>query len=271
VAKSRTNSTTAPVVSWASWLRPPAPSTICVWVGLPLTTNAPENAAATLAAPSPARSVSALKVSSYFAAYARAVAALWARITTNIDTAGPSSRVPSCQPMAGGATGGSPRGTDPRTATPWPARPAERLTMIEATIAISAPGIRRVILSAISTTARTAAETATVARSARGNADIVCTSRLMVRVLVTVSPSMSGSCAMATWIPTPARNPSRMVRDRKLARNPSLASRASSSRTPVSSAASPARCTYLADAGAAMPARAAASMAAVAESEATTR
>jgi hypothetical protein len=156
-------------------------------------------------------------------------------------------------------------------ATPGPARPAERLTMMEATIAISAPGIRWVILPAVSTTATTAADTATVARSARGSAASVCTSRLMVRVLVTVSPSMPGSWAMATWIPTSARNPSRMVRDRKLVRNPSLAIRASSSRTPVSSAARPARCTYLADAGAAMPARAAASMAAVAESAATTR
>ena len=80
-------STTALVVSWASWLRPPAPSATWVWVGLPLTTKVPENAAATLAAPRPTRSVSCAECSSYFPAYARAVAALWARITTNIDTA----------------------------------------------------------------------------------------------------------------------------------------------------------------------------------------
>ena len=61
-------STTAAVVSWASWLRPPALSTIWVLVGLPLTTNVPENAAATLAAPRPTRSVSSLNGSSYFAA-----------------------------------------------------------------------------------------------------------------------------------------------------------------------------------------------------------
>jgi hypothetical protein len=58
-----------PVVSWASWLRPAALSTIWVWVGLPLTTKAPENAAATLAAPRPTRSVSVLTVSSCLAAY----------------------------------------------------------------------------------------------------------------------------------------------------------------------------------------------------------
>jgi hypothetical protein len=68
VSSSRTMSTTALVVSWASWLRPPALSATCVWVGLPLTTKVPENAAATLAAPRPTRSVSSLNASSYFPA-----------------------------------------------------------------------------------------------------------------------------------------------------------------------------------------------------------
>jgi hypothetical protein len=53
VSNSRTMSTAAPVVSWASWLHPPALSATCVWVGLPLTTKLPESAAATLAAPRP--------------------------------------------------------------------------------------------------------------------------------------------------------------------------------------------------------------------------
>ena len=44
------------VVREAIWLRPPALSTIWVLVGLPFTTNAPENPAARLAAPSPSRS-----------------------------------------------------------------------------------------------------------------------------------------------------------------------------------------------------------------------
>ena len=56
------------MVSWASWLRPPALSTTCVLVGLPLTTKVPDNAAATLAAPRPTRSVFSLKASSYFPA-----------------------------------------------------------------------------------------------------------------------------------------------------------------------------------------------------------
>ncbi len=41
VSVSRTASTTAVVVSEASWLRPPALSTIWVLVGLPLTTKVP--------------------------------------------------------------------------------------------------------------------------------------------------------------------------------------------------------------------------------------
>ena len=64
---------------------------------------------------------------------------------------------------------------------------------------------------------------------------------------VAVTPSMSGSCPAATWIPTPVRNPIRTVRDRKFARNPSRASRASSSSPPASRAASPASRTYCGD------------------------
>ena len=90
-------------------------------------------------------------------------------------------------------------------------------------------------------------------------------------MLAAVTPSMSGSCPAATWIPTPVRNPTSTVRDRKLARKPSRASRATSSITPVSRAASPASLTYCSDPSAASPDSAAASIAAVAESAATTR
>ena len=86
-----------------------------------------------------------------------------------------------------------------------------------------------------------------------------------------VIPSMSGSCPAATWMPTPARNPTSTVRDRKFARKPSRASRATSSIPPASRAASPASRTYRSDPAAARPVSAAASMAAVAESAATTR
>ena len=99
------------MVSEASWLRPPALSTIWVLVGLPFTTNVPVNAAAMLPAPSPVRSVSVPNGSPYLAAYARAVAALCARMTMKIDAEVPSSARVSCSPRAGSPKAGSPRGT----------------------------------------------------------------------------------------------------------------------------------------------------------------
>ena len=68
VRNSSTMTTTAPVVSCATWLVPPAPSTIWVLVGLPLTTNVPVSPAARLAPLSPTRSTSSLNASSYLAA-----------------------------------------------------------------------------------------------------------------------------------------------------------------------------------------------------------
>ena len=68
VRKSSTISTMPAVVSCASWLLPPAPSTIWVLVGLPLTTKVPESPAEAFARPSPTRSTFSSKGSSYFAA-----------------------------------------------------------------------------------------------------------------------------------------------------------------------------------------------------------
>ena len=51
-----------------SWRRPPALSTIWVFVGLPLTTNVPSQAAPRWRAPRPTRSVFSLKRSLYLAA-----------------------------------------------------------------------------------------------------------------------------------------------------------------------------------------------------------
>ena len=68
VSHSRTIATMATVVTDASWLLPPAPSTIWVFVGLPLTTNVPVNAAPTFAAPRPTRSTFSSNLSLYLAA-----------------------------------------------------------------------------------------------------------------------------------------------------------------------------------------------------------
>ncbi len=111
--------TMAPVATWASSLRPPAPSTICVLVGLPLTTNVPENPADTLARPRPTRSVFSLNASLYLAAYARDVAALWAKMSTRIDSAvGTNWRTSLSVTPLGKPSVGSPPGTVPRVDTP---------------------------------------------------------------------------------------------------------------------------------------------------------
>ena len=80
---------------------------------------------------------------------------------------------------------------------------------------------------------------------------------------------------IATWMPTPVRNPTSTVRDRKSARKPRRATRASHSSPPASSALSPARATHCGVAGSSpliprlvMPAN---MIAAVAESAPTTR
>ena len=137
--------------------------------------------------------------------------------------------------------------------------------------AISGPGIRRVILRAARTITMTPADIATSAARASGSARSVSQSLGRVCRPAAGTPSMAGSCPAATWMPTPVRKPTSTERERKFARNPSRAARASSSIAPASSAASPASRTYCGDPATASPASAAARIAAVAESAATTR
>jgi hypothetical protein len=68
VRKSSTISTTPAVVRQVSWVRPPALSAICVFVGLPLTTNVPDRPAPRFAMPSPTMSTFSSKCSWYRAA-----------------------------------------------------------------------------------------------------------------------------------------------------------------------------------------------------------
>ena len=143
--------------------------------------------------------------------------------------------------------------------------------MIAMITAISRPGIRRLIQRATTTTTMTPIDSATSAQCTCGSARMVSTSLGRVSPPAAVTPSMSGSCETATWMPTPVKNPTSTVRDKKLARKLSRASRAASSIPAVSRAASPASRTYRSEPTAARPVSAAASMTAVAESAATTR
>ena len=81
---------------------------------------------------------------------------------------------------------------------------------------------------------------------------------------------MPGSSPIATCRPTPVRNPTSTVRERKSARKPRRASRAASSRPAVSSASTPASATHCGEDGLARASSDAAMMAAVAESAPTT-
>ena len=86
------------------------------------------------------------------------------------------------------------------------------------------------------------------------------------------TPNIPATWPIATWMPTPVRKPMRTLRDRKLAMNPSLSSRAAMSATPHISAASDAISTYWGDPAATPVAtRPVARIAAVAESAPTTR
>ncbi len=86
-----------------------------------------------------------------------------------------------------------------------------------------------------------------------------------------VTPSMPATCSHATWMPTPVRNPISTVRERKSARKPRRASRASSSIAAATIASIPASAVYSDDPDTARPVSPAAMIAAVAESAPTTR
>ena len=109
-----------------------------------------------------------------------------------------------------------------------------------ATTATSAPGIRRLTRRSPSTRTITHAETATATafipdRPVTSSTTLSGSEAPGVRI-----PSMSPSWPAATWMPTPVRNPTSTVRERKSARKPSRASRASSRSAATSNAAAPA-------------------------------
>ena len=141
VRKSRTTRTIT-AGRQARELAPAAPpSTICVLVGLPLTTKVPDSPAPAFARPRPTRSTFSSKGSSYFAAYTRAVAALCASTTTKMAPRSRAARRPVTRCSRGKPKSGSPLGTTPRVETPSAARSSCQLTTMAPTTAMRAPGI----------------------------------------------------------------------------------------------------------------------------------
>ncbi len=120
-------------------------------------------------------------------------------------------------------------------------------------------------------TAITAAETHTVLALLAPRSPSVATNFSIVPPDWPGTPSMSPTWPIATWMPTPVRNPTSTLRERKSAMKPSLSRRASTRYPPVIRASTPASETYSGEAVAAIPANPAAMIAAVAESAPTTR
>ena len=166
---------------------------------------------------------------------------------------------------------GRPLGTTPRVETPSAARSSCQLTMMAPTTAISAPGMRGEIALEPRITTMTAAETRIVGPLLAPRSPRVATNFSIVPPDCLGMPNMSPTCPIATWMPTPVRKPTSTLRDRKLAMKPSFSSRARMRKPPVISASIPASETYSGEAVAAIPARPAAMIAAVAESAPTTR
>ena len=145
--------------------------------------------------------------------------------------------------------------------------------MIDPTTAIRAPGIALFTRPSPRIVARTATDTTSVGTLVLvGIARSVSAKPWIVPPFVSVIASMPPTWPIATWRPTPVRNPTSTLRDRKLAMKPSLRSRAAISRTAHMSAASEASATYSGVCATAPIARSpVARIAAVAESAPTTR
>jgi hypothetical protein len=176
---------------------------------------------------------------------------------------------------------GRPLGTGPRIETPWVCRSSAQLARMAPTTATSPPGIALTQRSNTISTASTDPETSAVGHDAwpRWPKVLKNSIRLLLKngtpEVCLGMPSMPPTWPAATWTPTPVRKPTSTVRDRKSARKPRRATRASHSSPPVTSALSPASATHCGVAGCSpaiprlvMPAN---MIAALAESAPTTR
>ena len=172
---------------------------------------------------------------------------------------------------SGRASFGRPPGSGPSTWIPWEARFRAQLTVMAPSTAMRSPGIFLDTCREMAAIASAAADRA----RATGLVCSICTrsatSFPMVPCPPPGSPSIPEISPMATWMPTPDRNPTSTVRDRKSAKNPSRASRARTRKPAAMSASMPDRASLSAERGAARVATQEARMAAVAESAPTTR
>jgi hypothetical protein len=183
---------------------------------------------------------------------------------------GKSARI-STQVRSGILIRGRPPVTGPITMIPWAEKLNAALAATAPITAKSGPGNRGARWRKTRMTATTVADTESVGTCTCGKLRSTWASCSTVLREATGIPNISPSTAMPTWHPTPVRNPTSTVCDRKSARKPSLNKRANSRPPAVNSATSPANSTYFWLARGAMCSKPPARIAAVAESAATTR
>ncbi len=232
VGTSARAATTTAKTSCATWLLAPALSAIAVWVGLPLTTKAPLSAAAALAAERPRMSAFS---STRSLCFDRIDARCRGALRDDHDEARGGDRekrqrlAPAhVRPL----NDGSPPGTGPITAKP-------RSREIEQALIGSC---RRPGPAAPESGREPARQENLPATKSENAGDAAHRPRRRLRELPELrrrcrgarTPSMSPSIATPTWTPTPVRNPTSTVRDRKSARKPALKMRASRSSAAVS-------------------------------------
>ena len=166
---------------------------------------------------------------------------------------------------------GRPLGTGPSIATPLEERSRAKLSAMEPTTAIRAPGIFLLMKPDPTMTTSTPTDTRSVSRLVWPRFDSALTNLATVLPPVSGTPNMPPICPMATWMPTPVRKPTRTVLERKSARKPRRTRRATIRMAPVIRASTPAYAMYSDEPTATIPTRPAAMMAAVAESAPTTK
>src|SRR5512132_2130076 len=157
-------------------------------------------------------------------------------MTRNIETAAASSSVASCQltPL-GSPMLGTPLGTGPSVETWWAWRLNAQLATTAPTTETNPPGTALTQRSHTTSTASTDTDTAAVGHDAWPRWPRVLRSPIRSPLMSGRSevylgmPSMPPTWPVATWIPTPVRKPTSTVRDRKSARKPRRATRASHS------------------------------------------
>ncbi len=198
VRNSSTATTTTAVASCAICVVAPARSPIADCVGLPLTTNAPESAAAAFAADRPRMSAFSSTRSWCRVAIARAVAALCAMMMRKHDPATGISVTTSVHVATGSASAGSPPSIGPRVAMPRPAKSNAPLAAIAATTAMSGTGSRGSQRRHARMAPMTAAESASVGTCAAPGCRTISKRRGTVRWLRVSTPMRSPSTAMPT-------------------------------------------------------------------------